>query len=394
MEFFRFKKNQLFWLLVFIILFNWSLHNLGVIWNAINFLIRMMMPILVGIAFVFIIGVFVDILEEKIFKYRPGKDRYNKWRRVMSVLSSVILVIGFLVIVLLILIPQIILALQNLGEQMPNMAKRIEHFIGGFIFKYPEMSHTLGIDHLDSTQITNIVSGFLTDQLPDALSSVVSITSSVFNVVFNLFVGLIIAIYVLLQRERILKGLHRLLYAFTNKEFTRRTSKLFALTASAIKNFVTGQFIEVINMAILTYLGMVLFRIPSALLVSFIIGLLSMVPLFGSIIGVALGFIIVAIIDFSKVFLFLLIVIIIIQIENYFIYPKIVGGKTGTPPLIVLLAVTIFGNLFGLMGMIVGVPLAAIVWTLLMEATRSRISKKLVAESIDTNPVRVTRTKY
>ncbi|HHT20401.1 MAG TPA: AI-2E family transporter [Tissierellia bacterium] len=393
MEFFSFKKSRLFWLLVFIILFNWSLNNLGVIWQALLFLTRMMMPILVGIALVFIIGVFVDILEEKIFKFRPGRDRYNKWRRVLSVLSSVVLVIGFTVIVLVILIPQIILALQNLGEQMPSMAKRIEHFISGFIDKYPEMSHNLGIDHLDSTQITNLISGFLTDQLPDALGSIVSITSSVFNVVFNLFVGLIIAIYVLLQRERILKGLHRLLFAFTNKEFTRRTSKLFVLTASAIKNFVSGQFIEVINMGILTYLGMLVFGIPSALLVAFIIGLMSLVPLFGSIIGVGLGFIIVAISDISKAFIFLVIVIILIQIENYFIYPRIVGGKTGTPPLIVLLAVTVFGNLFGLMGMIVGVPLAAIIWTLLMEATRSRISTKLIEDSIDSQPVRVIRTR-
>lgn len=391
MEIFNFKKSRLFWMLILILLFNWSLHHISVIWNAFLFLLRMISPLLVGISLVFIIGVIVDILEDKVFPYRPEKNNYNKWRRVLSVVSSVLLVLAFFVIVLIILIPQIVEALQNLGTQMPDMAERIEQFITRTTSRYPQVSDWLGVSNLDAEEITSMLSGFLTTQLPDALKSVVSLTSSVFNVIFNLFVGLIIAIYFLLQRERILRGIHQLLYAFTNKEFTRKTSKLFALTASAIKNFVTGQLIEVMNMAVMTYLAMVIFRIPTPLLVSFIIGLLSLIPLFGSIIGVGLGFVIVAITNFNKALLFLLIVIIIIQIENYLIYPKIVGSRTGTPPLIVLLAVTIFGNLFGLIGMIVGVPFAAIIWTLLSEATRSRIQRKLKDEAVNHNPVRVIR---
>lgn len=393
MEFFNLKKSRLFWMVLLLILFNWSLHNLELIWHSLMFFFRMISPILVAVALVFIIGVFVDILEEKFFPFKPGKERYNKWRRVIAVVSSVILVFGFFIVVLIILVPQIIEALYNLSSQIPDMGKRIERVVTKATQAYPQLSEWMRLDELDSEGITSMISQFLTSQLPDALQSVVQMTSSLFNVIFNLFVGLIIAIYFLLQRERILRGIHKLLYAFTNQEFTRRTSKLFTLTAKAIKNFVTGQLIEVMNMAVMTYVAMLIFRIPSALLVSFIIGLMSLVPLFGSIIGVALGFVIVMIADFTKALIFLVIVIIIIQIENYFIYPKIVGGKTGTPPLIVLLAVTVFGNLFGLLGMIVGVPLAAIVWTLLMEAINSRINRKLVENSIHSQPVRVVRTR-
>ena len=393
MEFFNLKKSRLFWMVLLLILFNWSLHNLELIWRSLMFFFRIISPVLVAVALVFIIGVFVDILEEKVFPYKPGKDRYNQWRRVIAVVSSVILVFGFFTVVLIILVPQIIEALYNLSSQIPDMGKRIERVVTKASQSYPQLSEWMRLDELDSEGITSMISQFLTSQLPDALQSVVRMTSSLFNVIFNLFVGLIIAIYFLLQRERILRGIHKLLYAFTNQEFTRRTSKLFMLTAKAIKNFVTGQLIEVMNMAVMTYVAMLIFRIPSALLVSFIIGLMSLVPLFGSIIGVALGFVIVMIADFTKALIFLVIVIIIIQIENYFIYPKIVGGKTGTPPLIVLLAVTVFGNLFGLLGMIVGVPLAAIVWTLLMEAINSRINRKLVENSIHTQPVRVVRTR-
>lgn len=391
METFNFRKSRIFWMIMVAIAFNWALHHLGAIWSALMFILRIILPVIIGIALAFIIGVFVDLIEDKILPYKPERTHYNKLRRIISVSTSVIIVIGSLAIISIVIIPRIIESLQSLGKQMPYFAQRIQQFIDQLVGRYPQFGEWVNLEELDSQAITQYVSNLFTNQLPKALGSLVSVTNSVFNVLFNLLLGIILAIYFLLQRERIVKGFHQIVYAFTNKEFTRRTTKLFHLTDMAIKNFVTGQMIEAINVGILTYLGMIIFSIPSALLVSFIVGLTAMIPLFGSLIGVGLGFLIVAIANFSKAFWFLLIVIVVIQLDNYLLYPRVVGNKTGTPPIIILLAVTLFGNLFGLVGMIIGVPIAAIVYSLITEATRSRIKKKLRAEELKTVPVRSTR---
>lgn len=391
MEHFDFKKSRIFWMILTIITFNWALNHLEVIWRAFQFLSKISMPVLIGVAFAFIISVFVDLIEEKVLKYQVGKDRYNRIRRPLSVTISVVIVIGFIVIVSVIIIPQIIQALQSLGNQIPSMAERIQRFLDRLAGRYPQFGEWINLEQINTKTITDYFTSFFTNKLPTALGSLVSVTSSVFNVVVNLFLGLILAIYFLLQRERILKGLTQIVYAFTNKEFTRRTTKLFNLTALSIKNFVTGQMIEAINVGLLTYLAMIVFSVPSALLVSFLVGITAMIPLFGAFIGVGLGFIIVAINNLNKALLFLVLVIIVIQLDNYFLYPRVVGNKTGTPPVIILLAVTIFGNLFGLVGMIIGVPLSAIIWTLLMESTRSRIQSKLETVEVETQPVRTVR---
>lgn len=393
MDTFNFKRSRIFWMVIIAIAFNWALHHLGVIWRALNFVLRIAMPVIIGFALSFIIGVFVDIIEERALPFKPDRDRYNKLRRPLSVVISVVLVLGFFAVISIIIIPQIIEALQSLGKQMPSFVLRIQQYLDRLAGRWPQVADLINIDSIDSQAVTDYITNFFTNRLPGALGSLVSVTNSVFSVVVNLFLGIVLAIYFLLQRERILRGVHQITYAFTNKEFTRRTTKLFHLTSTSIKNFVTGQMIEAINVGLLTYFAMLIFSIPSAFLVGFVVGITAMIPLFGAFIGVGFGFIVVAIADFSKAFWFLLIVIIVIQLDNYLLYPRVVGNKTGTPPIIILLAVTLFGNLFGLVGMIIGVPIAAIIYSLIMEATSSRIRKKLASEQPTSPPVRVVRTK-
>lgn len=387
---FKFKRSSLFWMVLIAILFNWSLHHLGKLWEAFQYLLKLSLPIVVGIALTFFIGVFVDVIESRLLKASATHKKYNSYRRPISVFLAILLVIGFFVILIVFIIPLILQNIQDFGKQVPAFIERLDTWLRTLAEKNPAVNEWLLKSNINSEEITKYLTNFFSDQLPTALGSFIRFTSSIITIVFTLVISLIFSIYFLLQKEAIISHLLKILYAFTSEKTTQRVSKLMNLTATAFKNFVTGQLIEGINVGILMYVSMLIFKFPQPFLVSFIIGLTALIPMFGSFIGVGLGAMIVGIVDPSKVLWFVLMAIIVIQFDNNVIYPKVVGDKMGTPAIIVLLAVTFFGNLFGLVGMIIGVPIASIIYSIISEVSHKRVQDKLEVKPLS-KPVRVPR---
>ena len=198
---------------------------------------------------------------------------------------------------------------------------------------------------------------------------------STVSALLTTLLGLVIAVYVLAQKERLGGQLKKLLSALFSPKNANRTVTLARLIDSTFSRFITGQVTEAVIFGALCFVGMLLFRMPYALLISVTLGFTALIPVFGALIGTVLGAFLILLDDPTKAFWFVLFVIVLQQIEGNLIYPKVVGTSVGLPGIWVLIAVTV-GSSFGVVGMLFSVPTASIFYTLLKEFAEHQIKKK------------------
>ena len=193
---------------------------------------------------------------------------------------------------------------------------------------------------------------------------------------FDLLLSLIIAIYVLLQKEQIGRAANRLMEAYFPKKLREQVLSVARLSYSAFSNFVRGQLIEAVILGALCYLGLLILRIPNAPVVGLLVGVTALVPIFGAWIGGGLSAFLILLVDPGKVILFVVFLLILQQVEGNLIYPRVVGSALGLPGLLVLCAVLVGGNIGGVVGMLMGVPVVAVVYELLRRGVAHRIGKE------------------
>lgn len=343
---------------------------------------------IVGFCLAFILNIPMNVLENKVFKgLKNSKNKVaNKMLRPLSLITTIILTIGFIVLLLFIIIPQLHDSIMLIIERVPAYYESVVKWIDDMVLR-------LGLDisteilhnpKFDINTITSMAEKIFTfDGTSDILNTTLGITSSVFSGIANFAIGFIIAVYILAEKEKIGSFTKRFLEKIMPEKAYENTLNVFSVASSSFANFITGQVTDAFILAILCFIGMSIFRFPNAAVISVIIGVTALIPVIGPFIGEFIGCFIILMESPLKALLFLIFVLILQAIDNNFIYPKIVGKSVGLPGILVLLAVIIGGNLGGILGILLGVPTASAVYALVVAWLNSKNEPVNVAVEVE-----------
>lgn len=368
------KKNIKKILLVItfaVILFSASQH-LSVVVNAVNWILKVLSPVIIGLCIAFVLNVFMAAVENRIFGFmgRSKRNAIRKMQRPLSLIITLLLALGLVALFLFIVIPELHDTVVLLVSKLPSYAESAALWIEKMIKRF-----TLDIDtaflhtrNINWGKIAAAAQKFLAfDNAGDILNTTVTITSSVVIGITNFFLGFVIAIYVLAQKEKIGRFFHKVTEALLPAKGYKKITEICTVAFSSFSSFVTGQFADAAVLSTLCFLGMTIFRFPNAASVAFIIGITALMPVIGPIIGEAIGFMIIFMKSPLDAVLFIVFMFILQAIDNNIIYPRIVGKSVGLPGIIVLVAVIIGGNVCGLLGVLLGVPTASALYALTLD---------------------------
>lgn len=350
-------------------------------------------PFIVGLVIAFIINVPMRWLESKMTKIR------KHWvRRVIAMSLSFLLVVAILAGVLWLLIPEVVKTISDLIPQLTEFVSNLEVNIENLIKDNPQLSNWLfgegGAADFDWAGLIETGLAFLGERLADIVTTTLLALLSVGSFLISAFIAIVFAIYVLYQKELLARQGRRLLYAFLPEKIADNTLRIMRLSNSAFSRFLSGQCIEVCILGSMFAIAMAIFNMPFIPLICVLIAITAFVPYVGAWAACFIGAFLIMVVDPTKALWFMAMFLVVQEIENNLIYPKVVGTSIGLSGMWVLLAISIGGELFGVFGMIVMIPIASVIYTLLSEVTEKRLQKRNVAnEKLVAQPPEIAKNK-
>lgn len=356
---------------------------LGVIYSkevvsAAKLVIGMLTPFLVGAAMAFVLNLPARFIENKLFtKWKKPKSAGLK--RALSIVLAFLFVIALLVFAVSMVLPQLTRTLIELGTVIPNFFRDVIADLETMAKEYPEWKDAFSALEeisIDWSAVISYITGFLKDGLGNVLSSTVGFAGSVAGALFDGVVAIVFAIYILAGKENLGRQARKLLHAYLTERAYHKTMKVLALCNQNFAKFISGQCLEAVILGAMFVVCMSIFGMPYAVLVGVLIAFTALIPIVGAFIGCAVGAFLILIISPVKALVFVIMFLILQQLEGNLIYPKVVGNSVGLPAIWVLFAVSLGGSLFGVVGMLVFIPLMSTVYSLLRENVNARNKKK------------------
>lgn len=347
----------------------WILNNLSIIGRVLSIIFNVLFPFILGGAIAFILNIPMKKIEKFLRKKIKNKDGLV---RGISIILSLLLFIIVILFVALLLIPELVENIKMLINSIPGLIDKIKIFVVDLLDKYPEIQ--VQIEELFSTNsnITNIVSNILNYFVNGVVGFVSGFTSGF----VTMFTAIIFSIYMLIQKEYLIRGSKKLIYAITSEENAARIIKVGNMANTTFSKFLSGQCLEAVILGCLMFVAFSLFRFPYALLIAVLTAVTALIPVFGAFIAAAIGFVLIVIINPFQAMIFIIVFLIVQQIEGNFIYPRVVGKSVGLSPMWTLLSVTVGGNLFGVAGMLIGLPLASVLYAIIKDIINNRLKEK------------------
>ncbi len=384
MKFLKDESTKNYFLLItYAIVLAYVFLNLGTVGSVIGAILGYLSPFIIGACMAFVINLPMKAYEDRLLS-KFIKNNKSKLKRplalILTILSIVLLIVGLITFV----VPQLVESASTLVKNVPQYAQSLENFL-------TEQFNNSGLLNQDfvndmynkivsmGEDIIAIVGQLVGTIFSHALDITIGVTSTIVNIVL----AFIVSIYILLSKEKLSLQIKKIFYAYLPKEKVKKILKVAAISNIKFSRFVTGQCIEAVILAILCFIGMGIFKMPYTLLISTIIGVTALVPIFGAFAGAVLSGFIVVMVQPEKLILFIIIFIVIQQIEGNLIYPFVVGNSIGLSALWVLFAITVGGNSAGVLGMLLGVPLFGVLYTVLSIVTNNRLKKR----NIDINAI-------
>lgn len=357
-----------------IVLF-WILHEPDHFLQMYSYCKGLISPFLVGACVAFVLNVPLRAIEGLLQK--KLKLRRTRGLAILMTLACFVLVIA---IVVNMLIPQIGETIQTIADQFPDFLDRTEEAISKFLASNPNIAQLL-VDYTDFenwnwTELLEQVVDVLGKSISTIVSRTVSAVGNVFGAAWDLVVGLIFSLYCLVNKETLARQVRKLLYAFVPEKAADEIIRIARLANSTFSRFISGQCIEVCILGSMFAVTMSIFRMPYVSLVSVLVAVTAFIPIVGAWIGCVLGAFFILVNDPMQAVWFVVMFLVLQQIENNLIYPKVVGSSIGLPSMWVLFAVSLGGSLMGVAGMMVMIPLASVIYTLLREYSTARVTTR------------------
>lgn len=373
-------------LIVFAALLVIALWKYEVVMNVIKFLWNILFPFILGGAIAFVINVPMSFLERKIFGEKETRSKKNaKFARPVSLVLTLVIVVAVIVIVLFVLIPQLADTFKSLGENISAFLPKMRDWISDFTNNNEEIMSFVNQIQYDPDKIISWAIGFVGTGAESVMSTTVSAVGTLISGFSKFFIAFSFACYVLLQKEKLHVQSRKILFAFCPKGKAEAALEVCSLAYKTFSSFLTGQCVEAMILGCMFVVTMTILRLPYALLVGIIIAFTALIPVFGAFIGCALGAFMIFIVDPKQAILFVVVFLVLQQIEGNLIYPHVVGGSVGLPSIWVLAAVSVGGSLMGVVGMLIFIPLVSVFYALFREVVYLKLKKQRIKEvTVDT----------
>lgn len=330
-----------------------------------------LLPFVSGGAIAFIINVPMRTLERVLF---PKAHKLDKLRRPLALVLTLVLIVGALVLAGFTIIPQVAETISTLAVNIPEYMKNAQEYIEKLLADYPDILNYVEkfTSEFNWKDMLSSVSGWLSSGVVTTISAAGSAISNLVSVI----VGFVFAIYILLQKERLGKQVRMIVYALVPEKAADKFFEITNMSSVTFSKFISGQCLEACILGCLFAISMAIFRMPYIALISVLIAFTALVPIVGAFIGCAVGAFLIFMESPIQALWFIVMFLIIQQIEGNLIYPKVVGGSVGLPAIWVLAVVTVGGKLMGVTGMLVMIPLSSVLYALFREFIVKRLRTK------------------
>ena len=357
----------------------WLVNHFDLLLNILDTILGILSPILIGLILAFVLNLLLSPLErlwDKLFLKENSRPIVKKLRRPICLLLSFLIVLGIIFAVCFVVIPK-------LGSTVVDMVNTISAYVKTLDVRYDDLRATLEQYAITLPEIDlgkNDLLTKITDLLAKGgsalLNTTISVTTSVLSAVVNLLMGVVFSVYILAQKETLGRQIKRLLYAvFPEKRVTPFLAFLSRVSRT-FSQFVTGQTIEAVILGTLVFLGMLILRLPFAPVIAVLVGVTALIPILGSWIGAIVGALLILPSSFMQAIWFVVFLIVLQQIEGNLIYPHVVGKSVGLPGIWVFFAVIVGSGLGGVAGMLLGVPVCAVIYDEVRRAMRKKEAAK------------------
>lgn len=351
-------------------------NNISVVGEFIGMFINIISPFIVGAALAFILNLPMSFFEKKLskFKTKKGKKLNKNFVRMISLILAIFVIVLIFSLIINLVLPEIISIISILIDNLPYYIEEIKNFAIALTEDYPEITEMIEEIEINKEELQVQ----LKDILTNFLTASISVVGNIVNSIVNLIVSLVFSIYILTSKDRLKEQAKKVLYAYLNKEKADRIVELGRTSRNIFQKFITGQCTEAIILGTLSMIGMLILQVPYAVPIGVLIGVTALIPIVGAFIGIIVGAILILSAEPIKVITFIIYVLILQQIEGNLIYPKVVGNSVGLPGIWVLVAVSIGGDLFEIIGMLLGLPIASILYTIVKEDVYKKLKEKQI----------------
>ena len=355
--------------------FYWVLQNLWALGGAVGWLLGILAPFLLGGAIAFILNVPMRAIERNLM---PRAKSAARFRRPLALVLALVGVLGVLALASWVIGPGIAEAVMSIVNQIPQAAKRLQEQLLELKEYLPQLEAIIAELEIDWGEISRKAIAVAQAWGSGLLSSGSGLIGGVVSGVSTFVIGLIFSFYILLQKEKLSRQARQVFYAILPERRADRLLDVLRLAERTFSSFLSGQCLEACILGTLFVVAMTLFQIPYALLVGVLIALTALIPIVGAFIGCAVGALLIAIDNPWKALWFIVLFLVLQQVEGNLIYPHVVGSSVGLPSIWVLFAVTLGGSLMGILGMLVFIPVCSVLYALFRGYVKDRLAQKAV----------------
>lgn len=378
MEFSKEKMKQIRWLMVLA-----AVLVLGIIYSdrvfaGIGFAFQIVRPFLYGGVIAFVLNLPMKAFENKLLKKWKGKSA-DRLKRPLCMILSIVAVLLVFTIVIRTVVPQVTATAAEVGKKIPGFVQRVAEELENLAVNYPELAEKaeeLQTLELNWDSLADTAINFLKNGAADMLTSTVSVASGIIGGIVNTVIAFIFALYILGQKEKLGNQCVRIISAYLPEKAGDRILEICSMLHRNFSSFITGQCLEAVILGAMFVISMTVFRMPYALMIGVLIAFTALIPVVGAFIGCFVGAFLILIDDPLLAMWFVVLFLVIQQIEGNLIYPRVVGSSVGLPAIWVLMAVSLGGSLFGVSGMLFFIPLLSTVYALIREGVNRRNAEK------------------
>ena len=369
MELDRKNVRTILLIITFTVVLYVAAQNMNIVFGKLTDFVGNFSQIIAGFCLAFVLNIVMTTLERDILcGMAYSKKLYvRKLQRPVSITITLIITIGIVAFLFLVVIPDMIELFTGLADSFPTFANNVMAWAEQKLQQFNIAVDVLPEYTIDWDKFFDTISDFLTRTSGDLVGGAVNVTTSIFTAVSNVVLSLIVAVFVLARKERVLEFFRDLTNALLPAAVTEKLSRVTTMCYEAFSNFVSSQLIKAICTGIFCYIGMLIFRMPNASIISIIIALTAIVPMVGNIVGTLTGTVILLVTNPWKALLFFIFIVALQIAGSFFIFPKFIGKKSDLPAIVVLCSVLIGGNMGGLIGTVMAVPAATVLYTLLLD---------------------------
>lgn len=369
------KQKNPYGLAAFIIILIWGLWNYQASLALLSKVYNIILPFIIGGCIAFIVNVLMSRMEKTWHRLFPC-GALARAKRPVCLLLSLALIFGFFAFFILTIVPELHDSMKLLVKMLPPALVKLNIFLQQKAQDYAFSAEELAFVQQQANEIYQTMLNYLQNNKRLLLEQTMLATASLVEVVANCVIGLVAAIYCLLEKHRLVRNCKRLLFAFCSHDHAAYILQAAQTAERIFRGFVGGQLVVALLLGLLYFIGMTIFGFPYATVISMLVGVLSLIPILGTLISAIIGCFLILVAAPEKIWYFIIFYIVLQRIEGDLLYPKIVGKAVGLSELWVLAAVTVGASLGGIIGMIICVPLFSVAYALLAAKVRAKLAEK------------------